>query len=245
MSRSTQSLVFAALLLLLPGLAEAKEFIAKPAVVTSDINASKEDVFQALQETLSTWRMRKVSLEEGLVKTDWIERTKGDEIFRGRIVAEFQEDGYIVHLKVSHEKQRKMVEFQPSVGGPSPQWKDWDGDYALARDVVSSVEKALGQAPDAPDDPTKNRVRTPAIAVEEFQCFVPRDVAQRIVDLKTRRRDIVKEIKAVDGQVLDAAYGGRLDSMGDEVTRLKSRKASLEQQVTEIDREILTLVLAD
>ena len=64
-------------------------------------------------------------------------------------------------------------------------------------------------------------------------------------ELKARRRALVTEIKAMDQRILGAVYDGRYEEIRGEVERLKARKATMEDQVGEIDREILALVLAE
>src|SRR5204862_2459459 len=102
----------------------------------------------ALLQALSTWKLRKESLEEGIVKTEWVNRPKGDEMFRGRIVAEFQQDGYETVLSVRHEKERQATDLVGSVGGPAAHWNTSRGDWDVAQAVVLSVQEALGQGAD-------------------------------------------------------------------------------------------------
>jgi hypothetical protein len=235
----------ALLALLLPAVAPAKDIVGQAAVATTSIAATPAEVYQALTEALSTWRMRKTSLEEGIVKTDWVPRPKGREMYRGRIVAEFAAEGYQTHLTVRHEKQRKMTEARPTVGGPAAEWKDWDGDHEIARDVVRSVEKALGHEEAArPLDSLAARP-TGAVVTIERECIVPPDVARRITALKSQRRDVVRQIRDMDAEIVAAANAGRYEDVKAEVEKGKARRAGLEAQLLEIDKEILRLVLAD
>ena len=215
-----------------------------PATVTTRLAASPEEVHKALQEALATWKMRKDSLEEGIVKTEWVMRPRGDEMFHGRIVAEFARDGYETVLTVKHEKQRQNKDHTVTLGQPSASWSDVRGDYDIAQDVVNSVEQALGQESTEALEIGK-KPATSSRPIEVWDCIVDPTAANRILQLKSRRRDLVTEVKAMDQQILKAAYDGTLDQMKDDVERTKQRKSMMEQQITDIDKEILALVIAD
>ena len=215
----------------------------EPATVMTRLAAEPKDVHQALLEALVTWKMRKESLEEGIVKTEWVDRKKGDQLFRGRIVAEFRQDGYETVLTVKHEKERKAQDLVTSLGGPTANWQPVNGDHQIAQAVLISVQNALGQGTDPVNIGTKPASSNRAIEV--WDCIVPADVANRINVLKAKRRDLVVEVKAMDQKILQAVYDGKLASMEAEVEQTKQRKAVMEQQITDIDKEILALVIAD
>jgi peptidoglycan hydrolase CwlO-like protein len=152
-------------------------------------------------------------------------------------------DGYETILVVKHEKQRQAKDLVVSLGGPAATWHDVSGDYEIAQDVVLSVEKALGQEPEAVQ--IGNKPPTSSRPIEVWDCIVAQDAARRINDLKSRRRDLVTEVKAMDQQILKAVYDGTYEQVKPDIERTKQRKATMEQQITEIDKEILALVVAD
>ena len=63
--------------------------------------------------------------------------------------------------------------------------------------------------------------------------------------LKAKRRDLVREVKAMDEEILNAVYAGNYEAIRDDVESLKLRKSKMEEQISTIDREILQLVLAE
>jgi hypothetical protein len=220
-----------------------RDAVAKAATVTTSITATPQEVYDAVRQALSEWKVRKGSLEESLLKTEWSERSSGDAVYRTRLVAEWQVDGYQVLLSVKCEKQLKQSELRPSLGGPSASWMDVSGDYELARAVVTSVERALGV--DEAEYKIGQRPATPSRPIEVWDCFVSPQAASRIIDLKSKRRELVTEIKAMDEQIVAAVTGGRVSDVQADVDRLKARKAEMESQVTVVDREILQLVISD
>jgi hypothetical protein len=226
-----------------PAAARLRDAEPRVATVTTHLAATPAEVHKALLEALSTWKMRKESKEESIVKTEWQMRPKGDEMYRGRIVAEYQVDGYETVLSVKHEKQRQMRDLQTSIGGPQASWQDVNGDYEIAQAVVHSVEEALGQESEALQ--IGKKPQTSSKPIEVWDCIVSPDAATRINDLKARRRDLVTEVKAMDQEILKGVYDGKIDQMHDDVERIKQRKTMMEQQVTDIDKEILALVIAD
>lgn len=221
--------------------AASRDVTATGATVSAMLTAAPEDVHQALLEALSEWKLRVESLEDGLVKTEWAMRPKGDEMYRGRIVAEFQEQGYQTAVSVRHEKQRRADGERVTIGSQAARWQDVDGDGQVARDVLTSIEKALGHE----EGPLQLGQRSPTRIIEIADCIVPPTAAARINELKSRRRDLVTEVRAMDQQILDAVDAGTLESMAGELDRIKARKASMQDQITAIDREILALVVAD
>lgn len=244
-SRSSSSLVLAALLLL-PAAAEARGPEVEPAVVERTLDADPKDVFEALKSALREWKFRKTSFEERIVKTSWRTEERLREQYRGRVVAEFRPDGYVTHLTVRHERQRKAKEIRQTITAGAAPWQDWEGNWELARDVVRAVEQALGLEEPALDiDDISGRPRVPGGIVVQREYVVPPAVAPRVNDLKSRRKSLVTEIKAIDGRILAAVYDGKYEEIKDEVEALKARKAGLEKQVAGIDREILALVLAE
>lgn len=220
-----------------------RDAVARAATVQTSITASEKEVHDALRQALSEWKVRKESAEERILKTEWSEKSRGDATYRTRLVAEWQVDGYQVLLSVRCEKQLKQAELRPTLGGPAASWMDVDGDYDLARAVVTSVEQALGV--DEPEYEVGSRPPTSSRPIEVWDCFVSQAAAARIVDLKARRRELVSEIKAMDEQILAAVYEGKVESIQGDVERVKARKAEMEAQVTAIDREILQIVLSD
>jgi hypothetical protein len=233
--------------LLVPGLVSAKPSPeGEPATVERTLNADPKDVFEALKGTLAEWKMRKVSFDDRIVKTSWVYSERLREKFRERVVAEFRKDGYVTHLSVTHEKQRQAKEVRQTVTAGSAPWANWNGNWELARDVIRSVEQALGlEAPAVDIDNLTGRAPAPAGIVRQREYVVPPGVAPRVNDLKARRKSLVAEVRAIDGKILSAVYDGRYEEIKDEVARLKERKAKLEGQVALIDREILQLVLSD
>jgi len=232
------------LLTLLGSTAQAGRSAAgKPAVVQTTISASPAEVHAALLEALSDWKMRKTSQEEGIVKTEWVERHAGDQVYQGRIIAEYAPSGYQVLLTVKHEKQLKLQGLQASLGGPSPGWMDVDGDWEIARAVVTSVEESFGLKEMPVElgkkDPTAGR------PIEVWDCIVSPSTAARILDLKSKRRDLVTEVKAMDQKILDAVYADKVAEIQGEMAALKARKVAMEDEITSIDREILSLVVAE
>lgn len=232
-------------LLAVPGVALAgkRDSIPRTATASSSLTATPADVHAALLQALEGWPMRKQSQEEGIVKTEWQERKRGDVTYRGRIIAEYRADGYQVLLTVKHEKQMQQAELKPTLGGPSASWMDVDGDYEIAHDVVASVERALGMEED--EVKIGQRPPTPSRPVEVWDCFVSPQAAARILDLKSKRRELVTEVKGMDQQILSAVYDGKMDALKGDLDRIKARKAEMEQQITAIDAEILQLVIAD
>jgi hypothetical protein len=218
-----------------------REATAKPATVSTSLTASREDVYKAVKEALVTWKLRLDSLEDGIVKTEWVNRQKGDEKFRGRIIAELKEEGYTTLLSVKHEKQKQALDLVTTVGSQAAKWQDTSGDYQIARDVLVSVEKALGHE----EPELKLGERQPSRVIEISDCIVPPEAAGRINELKARRRDLVTEVRAMDKQILDSVYAGNVEQAQSDVERLKTRKATMEGQITAIDREILSLVISD
>lgn len=214
-----------------------------PAAVTTRLAASTKEVHAALLQALSTWKLRKESLSEGIVKTEWVPRPSGDQMYRGRIVAEFSADGYETVLSVKHEKERQAKDLVTTMGGPQASWQAVSGDFQIAQDVLLSVEKALGQEP----DPVQIGVKPPTSSrpIEVWDCIVTPVAANRINELKSRRRDLVTEVKAMDQEILKAVYDGTYEQLKPDIEKTKQRKAMMEQQITEIDKEILTLVVAD
>ena len=160
-----------------------------------------------------------------------------------RLVADWSVDGYQVLLVVKSEKQLKQAELRPTLGGPSASWMDVDGDYDLARAVITSVERALGV--EEAEFKVGERPATSSRPIEVWDCFVSPQSAARIIDLKSRRRELVTEIKAMDDKILAAVYDGKVSEMQGEIDLLKARKAEMETQVTAVDREILQLVVSD
>lgn len=223
--------------------APRRDAVAKAASVQTSITATAEEVYEALRQALSTWKVRRESFDDGMLKTEWSERKRGDATYRTRLVGEWHVDGYQVLLSVKCEKQLKQSELRPTIGGPSASWMDVDGDYELARAVVTSVEQALGV--DEAEYQIGKRPETSSRPIEVWDCFVSQSAAARIVDLKTRRRELVTEIKAMDEQILKAVYDGQVSSIQSDIDRIKARKSQMESQVTVIDREILQLVIAD
>ncbi len=220
-----------------------RDSVARAATVQTQLTATGAQVHEALMQALSTWKMRKTSAEEGIVKTEWDERARGDATYRGRIVAEFAVEGYTVLLSVKHERQLKQSEMRPTIGGPAASWMDVDGDFAVAQAVVRSVEEALGHEPD--ELKIGERDRGSSRPVETWNCIVSPTSAGRIADLRTRRRGLVDEVRAMDKQILAAVYAGQVEQVQADLERVKARKAAMEGQITAIDREILELVLAD
>lgn len=233
-------------LMLVASGARADRLDGRPAVATSTLTATPEEVHAALLQALSTWRIQRQSLEDGVVKTAWERRERGDELFRGRIRAEFRADGYQTRLSVSHERQRRSDELRTVVTAPAAGWRDVDGDHDVARAVVASVEQALGQEPaDQPLDSLRTERRGPAIVRQARDRVVSPEVAIRINELKDQRRELVREIRAMDARILAAVYDDRYEEIAEEIQQLRARKTTMEQQVMAIDREILALVLAD
>ena len=226
-----------------PACASFRDSAPHPAVVNAMLTGSKEEVHTALLQALSTWKIRKDSLEEGIVKTEWAARLKGDQHYQGRIVAEFTVQGYQTALSIKHEKQHQEKAMKTSVGGAAPGWDDVTGDSEVAQAVLNSVRDALGQGEEKLE--IGKRPPSPSRPIEINDCIVAPDAAARINDLKSRRKDLVLEVKAMDQQILSAVYDGKYDSIKDDVEKLKARKAMMEDQVTAIDREILALVVAD
>jgi hypothetical protein len=217
--------------------------VGRPAVVQTTLSATPAEVHKALLEALSGWKMRKESQEEGIVKTEWVERHSGDQVYQGRIVAEYAPSGYQVLLTVKHEKQMKLQGLQASLGGPAPGWMDVDGDWEIARAVVTSVEESFGLK----EMPSTLGKKDPAAGrpVEVWDCIVSPSSAARILDLKSKRHDLVTEVKAMDQKILDAVYADKVAEIQGEMQALKARKTAMEDQITAIDREILALVVAD
>jgi hypothetical protein len=220
-----------------------RDSVAKAATAQTTITATPKEVYDAVRQALSEWKIRKESFEEGYIKTEWIERTRGDATYRTRLTADWSVDGYQVLLAVKSEKQLKQGELRPTIGGPSASWMDVSGDYDMARAVVTSVERALGA--EEPELKVGQRPPTSSRPIEVYDCFVSPQSAARIVDLKAQRRDLVTEIKAMDEKILAAAYDGKMTELQPEMDTLKARKAEMEDRVTAIDKEILQLVIAD
>jgi len=218
----------------------------QPTTASTTLHASPEEVHEALLGTLAEWKMRKASLADRIVKTSWRRAERGREAFRDRLVAEYRQEGYVTHLTVRHERQRRMHELKQTLTSPSAPWQDWSGDPQLVRAVVRHVEQALGQEPpplDMADVTGRSRAPAPVRAQREY--VVSPGAAVRVNELKVKRRDVIEEIRALDAEILDAVYDGRYEEIAGEVERLKSRKAALERQVAAIDKDILALVLAD
>jgi hypothetical protein len=235
----------AILLVVSPASARKHRFEGVDATVSTTIHAGAEDVYKALTEALREWKMRKSSLDERIVKTSWIQQERGRELFRDRVVAEFAEEGYLTHLTVRHERQRKMKEMKQTVSGPTASWRKWDGDHALCRAIIGSVEEALGQKPATVDLTSlagRPAAATPTI-IREY--IVPPHVAGQVNTLKAKRRDLVKEVKAMDSKILAAVYDGKYEQIKDDVERWKARKAAFESQIARIDQDILALILAE
>lgn len=246
MRRSSKALLTLAPSLLLALTAHARvgrDEVAHAASVQTSLTATREEVHQALLQALSEWKIRIDSPDEGLVKTEWVVRPKQDVTYRGRIVADYHQDGYQVLLSIKHEKQLKQSELRPTLGGPAASWMDVDGDYDVARAVATSVERSFGQEED--EVKIGQAPRTSARPVEVWDCFVSPSAAQRIIDLKNQRRDLVSEVKAMDQKILSAIYDGKVADVQQDVDRTKARKAEMESKITAIDREILQLVIAD
>ena len=231
---------------LAPSRAEARGPDVEPAVVERTLDADPKDVFEALKSTLRDWKFRKASFEERIVKTSWRSSERLREEYRERVIAEFAQDGYVTHLTVRHERQRKAKEVRQTITAGAAPWQDWEGNWQVARDVVRSVEQALGLEEPVMDlNSLSNRPPAPGGIVVQREYVVPPAVAPRVNDLKAKRKSLVTEIKAIDGRILAAVYDGKYEEIKDEVDQLKARKAGLEKQVAAIDREILELVLAE
>ncbi len=233
--------------LVLPAVVQAKPSPeGEPASVERTLNADPKAVFEALQGALSDWKMRRVSYEDRIVKTSWKYSERLREKFRSRVVAEFRKDGYVTHLTVTHERQRQMAEVRQTVTAGAAPWSEWNGNWELARDVIRSVEQALGLEEAAVDiNNISGRAPAPRGIVVQREYVVPPGVAPRVNDLKARRKSLVAEVRAIDAKILAAVYDGRYEEIKDEVGRQKERKSKLEKQVTAIDAEILQLVLSD
>ena len=136
-----------------------------------------------------------------------------------------------------------MRDLVTTMGGPSARWEVASGDWDVAQAVVLSVQEALGQGPEELEVGTKPR--TSSRPIEVWDCIVAPDAANRINVLKGKRRDLVIEVKAMDAKILQAVYDGKLTSMQAEIDQTKQRKSMMEQQITDIDKEILALVISD
>jgi hypothetical protein len=218
----------------------------RPGTVQATLNADPKEVHEALLGALSEWRIQKQSRKDGIVKTAWVTRENLRETYRERVVAEFAPDGYLTRLTVRHERQRRMKEMKPTLSAGAAPWGDWEGKHEVARNVLRSVEQALGlEAPALDLDNISGRPPAQPGIVVERERIVPASVAPRVNDLKAKRRSLVQEIRAIDGRILAAVYGDRYEEIREEVEALKERKATLEARVAAIDREILELVLAE
>lgn len=225
----------------------AESYQGEPGRAEGSVHASTREVHDALVEALAEWKLRKHDPDEGVVKTSWIVRERGRERFRDRVVAEFATEGFVTVIRIRHERQRKMTEMRSTLSSPPAAWRPWDGDPELAHDVLRSVQRALGEEPESVDL-TQIAGRPPAprgdILIEQ-RCALSAEAVDRVLALKADRRELVKEVKAIDAKILDAVYADRLDELGSELERLKGRKAALQAHIAEVDREILALVLAD
>lgn len=221
----------------------------RAAVARATLTAEPAAVRQALLEALESWGIQLDDPEVGIVKTAWVERLRGRQRLRGRVIAEYREDGYQTALSVKHLVELERSALRSTLASPAPTWREADGRHAIARDVVRSVERALGEDAAVPlsslDGITRASGPPLRLQADGRDRVVSPDTARRINGLKDRRRSLVIEIRAADSRIQEALEGkdGSRDAASTQA--LVARKRTMQDEIVAIDREILALVLAE